>query len=865
MWRFSQLVNPARAAYTPRRYYQNFVMSEELARIERECNRFCPVPRFPPHKVAVIGAGSDVGRVASLFLKQQRVIKSLALYDELPEHNVLGVATDLAHIDTSTEVEAYQGRVFLKNALDDADVALICGGCYVTPPCCNIPDRELFFQNMKYVRTAALACAQFCPQAVLAVQTPPVDCNLALCLYTLKQNRVYDKRRVLGVNAINAMRANQLFCSLTGADPAAAHTPVVCGAGRCTRVPVFSAGKAGNFPQSQVDCLTRLVREADDIICRVKSNNEQGHLSIGFATARFVVNIMKGLFEKPTFIDSALVEQADPEKCYNMPICATPVTIGAGGIVEYAIPTLNAAETMLLEDSKCDLEDMLNLGRCYAEGDEYFLHPDKVCPCCICPPCKVCDPCEIPSWIDGTLIRNGPGSLKVGAMRFKHLFDSSALLHRFAIHDGHATYQCRFLRSNTFKKNRAADRIVVTEFGTKAVPDPCHTIFDRVASLFKPSELLSDNAMISVYPFGDEIYAFTEGPVIHRIDPVTLDTLERKNLMDTVALVNHTSHPHVMPNGDVYNVGMSILKGRLRHVVVKFPFTEKGDMFENARVVGSMKPRWPLHPAYMHTFGMTENFFVIVEQPLTVSVCGAARSHVLNRPLISSLHWYPEEETHIVLISRQSGKEVKRFRTDTLFFLHIINCFEMNGKMFVDICAYKDAKVLDAMYIHAIENMQSNADYAEWFRARPKRLEMSLDAPRMTKVQGRLLADIGCETPRIHYSLLNGRPYQYFYAISSDVDAENPGAIIKVDTVTGDILTWHDTDWYPSEPVFIPHPNAKAEDDGVLVIALVRGAHELALLVLDARSLRELARASFRTPTPSPKSLHGWFLPEKRS
>jgi hypothetical protein len=38
---------------------------------------------------------------------------------------------------------------------------------------------------------------------------------------------------------------------------------------------------------------------------------------------------------------------------------------------------------------------------------------------------------------------------------------------------------------------------------------------------------MSDNAMISVYPFGDELYAFTEFPVIHRFDPKTLDTLDR--------------------------------------------------------------------------------------------------------------------------------------------------------------------------------------------------------------------------------------------------------------------------------------------------------------------------------------------------
>lgn len=63
---------------------------------------------------------------------------------------------------------------------------------------------------------------------------------------------------------------------------------------------------------------------------------------------------MLGLFQKPTFIDSALVEQRDPGKCYNMAVCATPVTIGKGGIVEYVVPQLNEAETKLLEDSKYD-------------------------------------------------------------------------------------------------------------------------------------------------------------------------------------------------------------------------------------------------------------------------------------------------------------------------------------------------------------------------------------------------------------------------------------------------------------------------------------------------------------------------------
>lgn len=46
-------------------------------------------------------------------------------------------------------------------------------------------------------------------------------------------------------------------------------------------------------------------------------------------------------------------------------------------------------------------------------------------------------------------------------MTFNHLFDSSALLHRFGIQNGRVTYQCRFLKTNSFKKNHVAQRIVV--------------------------------------------------------------------------------------------------------------------------------------------------------------------------------------------------------------------------------------------------------------------------------------------------------------------------------------------------------------------------------------------------------------------
>lgn len=91
------------------------------------------------------------------------------------------------------------------------------------------------------------------------------------------------------------------------------------------------------------------------------------------------------------------------------------------------------------------------------------------------------------------------------------------------------------------------------------------------------------------------------------------------------------------------------------------------------------------------------------------------------------------------------------------------------------------------------------------------------------------LCPLGCETPRIYYEQFNGKPYRYFYAISSDVDATYPGAVspvffytplrhllcfyslklIKVDTKEKKCWTFAEPNLYASEPIFVPRPNAQ--------------------------------------------------------
>lgn len=85
----------------------------------------------------------------------------------------------------------------------------------------------------------------------------------------------------------------------------------------------------------------------------------------------------------------------------------------------------------------------------------------------------------LPGWLKGTLYRNGIGKFRFGPDEAVHLFDGMAVLHQYNIKDGQVSYRNRLLDSDTYRRNKAANRIVVSEFGVVAHPDPCKSLFTR--------------------------------------------------------------------------------------------------------------------------------------------------------------------------------------------------------------------------------------------------------------------------------------------------------------------------------------------------------------------------------------------------
>ena len=56
-------------------------------------------------------------------------------------------------------------------------------------------------------------------------------------------------------------------------------------------------------------------------------------------------------------------------------------------------------------------------------------------------------------------------------------------------------------------------------------------------------------------------------------------------------------------------------------------------------------------------------------------------------------------------MSRKTGKTVKTFVAEAFFFLHVINQYESDDgrNVILDICCYKDAKMIDCMFVEAMK------------------------------------------------------------------------------------------------------------------------------------------------------------------
>jgi beta,beta-carotene 9',10'-dioxygenase len=435
---------------------------------------------------------------------------------------------------------------------------------------------------------------------------------------------------------------------------------------------------------------------------------------------------------------------------------------------------------------------------------------------------------ELPRWLQGSLLRTGPAKWDVGDRTVNHWFDGLAMLHRFSFADGRASYANRFLETRQYRAVKQRGRIGYSEFAT----DPCRSLFQRATAMFSPN--LSDNANVNLVKLGERFISMTETPI-----PVEFDarTLAATGVAYKPPGILTTAHPHV----DRATNGMLNYAAKLGPRSSYRFFLLRPGAGSKPEVIASKPVR---EPAYMHSFGLTERWLVLAEYPYVVNPLSLALS---GRPYIENYRWKPELGTRFHLLDRSNGTSFGPFESEPRFGFHHVNSYEEDGDVIVDICAFRDARVVEDLYL---ERLRAGEPLSQ------PRLERFRISPALRTVRTETLVDEPMELPRINYGRCNERPYRYAWGVGSDGTWLD--RIVKADVVEGRSATWQESGRYPGEPVFVAGPDAEGEDEGVLLSVVLDGDRGNSfLLVLDARDLSELARAE--VPHHIPFGFHGQF------
>ncbi|XP_017285368.1 beta,beta-carotene 15,15'-dioxygenase [Kryptolebias marmoratus] len=505
-------------------------------------------------------------------------------------------------------------------------------------------------------------------------------------------------------------------------------------------------------------------------------------------------------------------------------------------------------------------------------------------------PCKAEVKGSIPSWLQGTLLRNGPGIFSVGETSYEHWFDGMSILTSFTVKDGEVTHRSRFLRSDTYIANMAANRIVVSEMGTMAYPDPSKNfIFKAITFLNHTVPDFTDNGASNIIKYGKDYYATSETNYIRKIDPVTLETQDKVDYLKFLPVNLATSHPHYDTEGNAYNFGTSIAeKGKTKYTLFKVPAvseTEKGKKvpaLKKAQVVCTVPCRSLLSPSYYHSFGMTDNYIIFIEQPFKLDILKMATAYMRGVNWASCMKYFPNENTLIHLIDKNTGKEVEmKYYTGAMVVYHHVNAFEDDGHVVFDVIAYNDISLYEMFYLSKLKEAAGSQSEG-YSKPSYRRFVLPIHSDKSVAVgenmvklkytgasavkekEGKLTcqAEVLCEgfeLPRINYDF-NGKKHQFVYGNIVEESALTT-QIAKFDTETKTMVYWDEKNCCPSEPVFVPRPNAESEDDGVVLVSVINSnpGQSGFLLILDGCTFKEVARAYVNTELY--KDVHGLFIP----
>uniref|UniRef100_T1IVV7 Uncharacterized protein n=1 Tax=Strigamia maritima TaxID=126957 RepID=T1IVV7_STRMM len=497
----------------------------------------------------------------------------------------------------------------------------------------------------------------------------------------------------------------------------------------------------------------------------------------------------------------------------------------------------------------------------------------------------------LPNWMSGTYYKVGNGKFTLpSGFQMNHLIDGYCIIFQYKIDSNKIRFRSKFLNSDAYKDAIEFGKPTHAEFGTRQYAHPNKNMISRAISSVFPTDL-SDNNAGNIFTYRDQIYCNNEGFFLHQIDPETLQSVAKLDLRK--AEIFATSGHYLQDStGAIYNSAISAKLGMLKPLIIQFtaPTTNKSnnsaddntfDLKNHVKSVATMPLSSMTSLSHSHSFGMSKNYFVVVHQPFTVNFFSFAAGQITGKTIMDCMHWDPEGKVKFVVIDRSTGNIVKtKYHTENFCFIHIVNTYEENDYLIIDIITYNSPENITCLMLCKLRNSGFNPNnpgllkrfvlpIKNFKEAQTKKnlVKMSYTTATAIKVDTDHIV-LSSETPfevpmdiaRFNEKLI-GHKYRFLYSV-----ALFQKELYKLDTETKEVKMWKSTNdaHFVGEPLFVPNPEAKNEDDGVIISVVAEaGKNNSMLIFLNAVSFSEIARAEFNGDVTVGN--HGLFVFKKQN
>ena len=377
------------------------------------------------------------------------------------------------------------------------------------------------------------------------------------------------------------------------------------------------------------------------------------------------------------------------------------------------------------------------------------------------------------------------------------------------------------------------------------------------------------------------MYALSESNRICRLDPLTLKVLSNINVTKYIPEATTTiAHPHIEEDGSWIIAGMNLSRMQRHYELLRYRGGKEAvgstNICEQAEIIAKIPSNHSSGLCYFHSFGITDNYIIFLEQGLMFHLTSFLSGVLLNKTFSDALYMDETFKTQIHIVNKKTGEICKRkYFTDPLFLFHHINAYEKRDEqnnvteICVDICAY-DPKNFDIKAQTYAEMFTEKNIGTKKLHSISRRIiipfnanQQQTDEPTYCEVKD-LNSDVCFELPTINYARFNGKFYKYFYALCYN---ETPFSIVKIN-VENPSQIWRKNyeangrKFLPSEPVFVERPNPTSEDDGILLVMVLSDKNDF-LSILDAKDLTEIAQAIVPEHVRGAFTFHGFFADRK--